>query len=482
MALKEKVIKGLAWTSLQGAGSQAISFLVFLVLARLLDPESFGLVAMAMVAVAFFKLFGNFGFGAAIIQRKQLEPDHLDTAFWVDIFVGIFMMSITFLTAPWVAELYSEPRLQEIIQWLSLLFLPTALSQVQTSILRRELALRPLAIRTLISEVIGGVTGVGCAIAGFGVWSLVARQLVTTFIGLFLLWYLSEWRPRLVFSRQRFRELFGFSSKILSANIIDFMSKKSDSFLIGYFLGPVALGYYTIAYRLVYLLTDFLGGTINRVAWPAFSRLQDQPEKIRSGFLSASQILGLVVLPIFLGIFATAPDLVPVVFGPQWGQSIAILEILVFVGIILSLNSMYNTIIVSMGRPGLWLALHTAIGVSNVAGFFIGLRWGITGVAFAYLSVCCFYLPIYLYILNRLAGISTYKYVKALLAPAFASLIMIAIVVGFRSLLAEQMSPLPLLVTQVSIGVLSYILLIRLISPAVFQQLIDTAKTLRPAK
>ena len=494
---------------LQGIGTQLMSFVVFLVLARLLDPGSFGLVAMATVSVAFFRIFKEFGFGAAIIQRENLEDGHLDTAFWTDILVNIVMMTITFLSAKWVANLYNEPRLEDIIQALSLLFLLAALSQVQASILRRDLEFKVLAIRTLIAEVIGGVTGIACAISGLEVWSLVARQLTTAIIGTLILWFMSDWCPGLKVSRRYFNDLFGFSAKMFAANIVNFFGSRSDAFLIGYFLGPVSLGYYTIAQRLILLLTSFLGSTVNRVAWPAFARLQDNPEKIRHGFYSASKLLALVVMPIFLGVYSVAPELVPIMFGSQWGQSIPVLKILVFLGIINSMNKMYDSIIVSIGRPGIWLGLRIAISISSVIGFFIALRWGLAGVALANVIVAYAYLPVYLYTLNTLVDIKTLKYFGELIVPVTAATLMVCSIFAIKSVLYNIPIPNIIFITipspilniisipsvisipisipsvhlcvLITIGVISYFLSIILISPAIFRNLFDTVKTIKSA-
>ncbi len=441
MSLKKKAVKGFAWNMLEGTGTQIISFIVFLVLARILDPEDFGLVAMATISLAFFRIFKEFGFAAAIVQREDLKTGHIDTAFWTDILVNGTMMAITFFSAKWVANLYNEPRLEVILQVLSLLFFTAAFSQVQSAILRRNLDFKTLAIRTLAAEVIGGITAISCALSGWGVWSLVVKSLTSSFVGTLILWGLSNWRPGLKISKDYFMDLFGFSINMFAANIVNFFGSKSDSFFIGYFLGSVNLGYYTIAQRLILLLTEFLGGAVNKVAWPIFARLQDNPEKIRSGFYSASQILALIVMPIFLGIFAVAEDLVPLMFGSQWDKSIPILKILVFVGIINSMNKMYDSIIVSMGRSGIWLSLRTAISISNMFSFFIALRWGLTGVALAYVIVAYLYLPVYLYTLNVLVNIKTSKYFRVLITPVAAATLMIFSIFEIKKLLLNIIIP-----------------------------------------
>ena len=205
---------------------------------------------MATVAVAFFKVFKEFGFGAAIVQREKLESGHLDTAFWTDIFVNLLMMVITLLSAKWVSTLYGDPRLEIIIQALSLTFLPAALSQVHTFILRRNLEFKALAIRTLNSgSSWGGGRYCMCSIWVRSVepYSKTVNSYNSRNIN--SLGFIANGDRGLEVSRVYFNDLFSFSVNMFVANIVNFFGSRSDSFLIGYFLGPVSLGYYTIAQR-----------------------------------------------------------------------------------------------------------------------------------------------------------------------------------------------------------------------------------------
>lgn len=482
MSLKKKVVKGFAWTSLQQTASQLISFLVFLVLARLLDPESFGLVAMATVVIAFFEVFSHFGFGAAIIQRDELEKAHLDTAFWADIGVRTVTMTVAVLLAGWAATLYGEARLAPVIQALSVTFVVSALSQVQTSILRRKLAFRTLAIRTLAAEIIGGISGVVLAMNGFGVWSLVARQLVTSLSGVVILWILSDWRPGLAVSRKHFKDLFGFSVNMMGLHMVNFFSRRSDSFLIGYFLGATQLGYYTVAFRLVRMLTQSMGGTINRVTWPAFARLQKDPKRLRKGFYSASQILALVIFPIFMGISALAPELVPLLFGDKWTHSILLMQILAFLGITESMSRIYNSVIVSVGRPGVLVTLRTLLAICNIIALLVALQWGLRGMAIAYVIVAYLFMPIYLVLLRKLAGINISKYFRYLVPPAAATVLMVLVIFACKTPLAEIGSPMVQVAILGVMGAIIYAGVLTLVSPAIVRHVLNLFRMVLPGK
>ena len=241
--LRHRAIKGVKWTLIQSLAAQLSTFVIFLVLARLLTPEDFGVVALAHVSVSVFKLFVGQGLSAAIVQRSEVEPEHLDTVFWLNAALGLVAVLIVVGLAGWFAEIYEQQDIEAIMLWLSIGLLFTALSPVQESILRRRLNFRSLALRTMVGEPVGGAVGITMAVMGFGFWSLVARELVASSVRLLILWFSSDWRPQFRVSLRHLKDLLGFGLNMLGANVLSFANKQLDNFLVGYFLGVAALGY-----------------------------------------------------------------------------------------------------------------------------------------------------------------------------------------------------------------------------------------------
>ncbi|MCY7278519.1 MAG: oligosaccharide flippase family protein, partial [Phormidesmis sp. CAN_BIN44] len=188
MTLQQKAVKGIAWSFIQSYGNQVITLVVFLLLARLLTPEVFGLIALANIFINFIQIFLDQGLGEAIVQRKELEPEHLDTAFWTNVASGAILMSIGLLSADLVAQFFHEPKLSSVIRWLSLSLIIGSLNVVQRALLRRNLAFKTLAIRTLIASLVAAVVGIIMAFQGLGVWSLVGMTLTERIIGTAILW------------------------------------------------------------------------------------------------------------------------------------------------------------------------------------------------------------------------------------------------------------------------------------------------------
>jgi O-antigen/teichoic acid export membrane protein len=480
MNLRQKAVKGVVWSAIQSWGRQAISFIVFALLARLLAPEVFGLVALAGVFLAFTQVFLDQGFADAIVQREHLDPEHLDTAFWTNLGIGLLLTLLGIAVAGLVADLFNQPQLTPIIRWLSLSFLLRALSAVQEAIFRRNLAFKPLAVRTLIAGAVGGLVGVTMAFMGFGVWSLVGQQLVDSLVQVIVLWLASDWRPRINFSAKHFKDLFSFGINVVGINILNFLNTRSDDLLIGYFLGPVALGYYSIAYRLLQIVTQLLIGVINGLAMPVFSRLQGEPEQLRKAFYSAIQLSSLVAFPAFLGLSVLAPELLVVLFGKQWAPSIPVMQILSLVGLLYAGFYFNGPVIMAVGKPTWNLGLTLLQAVCNVVAFAIAVRWGIVAVAAAYAIRSYLMAPITIWVVHHLVRIEIATYLRQYAAPLVGGLIMVIAILGTKHFLIDIVNSHTLLGISVVLGFLLYPATISLIAPKLFGRLIELFRSAFP--
>ena len=485
MSIKAKAVRGAFWSAIQGWGSQVGSLAVFFVLAHLLTPDDFGLVALANVCLAFMQIFLQQGFAQALIQRQELEQEHLDTAFWTNLAIGIILMVACVTGADWVASEFKQPRLAPILRAFSLLFLIVSFSSVQQAILERKFAFKATAVRSLLGTFIGGVVGIALAVRGFGVWSLVGQQLVGEFVGVLVLWGASDWRPRLKISSKHFHHLFGFGINILAFNFLGFINNRSDDLLIGYFLGTTALGYYAIAYRILTVMTQLLVNTSSQIALPTFSRLQEDPERFRNAFYTITQVTSLIAFPIFLGIVVVAPELIGTAFGEKWLPSVPVLQVLAFVGILRAVTYFKGSVFLALGKPAwrLWLGLLSA--TLNLVGFFIAVRWGIVAVSCAYLIRACIIFPIGQWAISRLINIPLIGYLRQFIAPLLSALAMAIAIFATKQILGNFLNPLILilLITCTVIGAIVYGLAIRFLAPQLWQklrQIVDSA--LMPSK
>ncbi|MEA5564729.1 MOP flippase family protein [Anabaena sp. UHCC 0399] len=474
--LRRKALVGVFWSAIESWGRQVISFGVFFLLARLLGPETFGLVALSSVCLNFLQVFVDQGFSQAIIQRKELEPEHLDTAFWTNLGMGTFLAIMTIASASLIGYFFKEPAIIPIIRCLSVTFIFIAFSSVQNAILQRTLAFKSLAKRTLIGVLIGGIVGVTMAFRGFGVWSLVAQQITSSFVQVLVLWKVSDWRPGLRFSQRHFKELFSFGINVLGMNIFNFFNRRSDDFLIGYFLGSVALGYYTVAYRLLLVLTELLTSIIARVSLPTFARLQEEPERLRNALYQAIKLTSLITFPGFFGMVILAPEIVRVVFGEQWLQSIPVMQILNLIGILYAYFYFNASVIMAMGKPSWKLALDGVQAVSNIVAFAIAVQWGIVAVAAAYVIRGYLMAPLTVWVVWKLVRINVVTYLRQGAAPLAATITMLGTIFAVKYLLSNIVNTSAMLAVAILVGAIVYILSIFLIAPKLFWQVVNIAR------
>lgn len=467
MNLQKKALSGVFWSIIQKWGSQLVSTAVFLLLARLLGAKAFGLVALANVYIAFAEIFLDQGLPDAIIQRESVEKEHLDTAFWTSILIGSTLAAVSVIGADIIANLFKEPQLAPVVRWLSLGFIINAFSGVQSALLKRDLKFRLLAIRSLIGTVMGGVVGITMALMNFGIWSLVAKHLVFSGAGVLLMWSVSDWRPSFQFSKKHFKELFSFGINITGFNFFNFFNRRSDDLLIGYFLGPVALGYYSVAYRLLLIMIRLLTGVISTVAFPTFSRMQDDLARMRNAFYRVTQFTSLFAMPCFLGMAVIAPELVLGFFGEEWRASIPVMQALSVAGIIQSISHFNSNILLAVGRVDWRLKLNILNASVNVVGFLIAVKFGIVAVAISFAIRGLLVYPIYLFAVKRLINIDFVEYGKNLASPLFSSVAMALVIIGVKHFTNITLNEIYLAIIYSMIGILIYIILISLTSPAI---------------
>lgn len=474
MTLKQRAAKGIVWSVIEKWGRAAIWFIIFTMLSRLLTPEAFGLVALATAFTTFVEIFMNQGFSSAIIQRLELEEEHLDTAFWISVIMGTLMMICTIMISGLIASLFGEPQLALILIWLSISFLFTALSSTQMAILQRRLAFKSLAARSLIATLLGGIVGISMAFAGFGVWSLVGQNLAMGLIGVIVLWRASDWRPRFRVSKKHYKELFSFGISILGNNMLRVLMQRSDNFLIGYFLGTTVLGYYTIGSQLLRVIMRLVTGITNSVAFPTFSRIQNKPEKLRRAFYNVTQYTSLLAFPVFIGLGTLAPELIPAFFGEKWGPSIPVMQVLALMGILQSVLFFNGSVMRASGKPSWEFGFMFLNALCSVIGFLVAVHWGIVAVAAAYVIVGYLLAPFSYLAVQKLIQINFRSYLHQFVIPLSASVIMVIFMMGLKYIFnLQELNLFIQLAIYLPVGVFSYLLFMGLMARSLSRQVLE---------
>jgi PST family polysaccharide transporter len=483
MSLRQKAAKGVFWSVIQKWGRAIIQAFFFILLSRLLTPEAFGLVALATIFTDVVEIFLDQGTTAAVVQRTELEKGHLDTAFWISIGTSILLTVGGIASSGFVASLFEEPRLAPVLSWLSLSFITNALSTTQNAILQRNLAFKSLAARSLIATIVGGIVGFGMAIAGYGVWSLVGQELSRGLAAAIVLWGASDWRPGFNVSKKHYKELFSFGISVVGNNTLNVLVRRSDDLLIGYFLGPTLLGFYTIGYRLLLIIIRLVTTITTTVAFPAFSRLQDNPERMRRAFYNVTQYTSLLAFPVFIGMGVLAPELVPTLFGQQWIPSIPVMQVLALIGILQSVLFFNGNVIRASGKPAWEFGIMVLNTVFSVLGFLIAVRWGIVAVAASFVVVGYLLAPVSYAVVNRLIQINVGTYLRQFMAPLLSSLMMVAAILGLKFIFGPQdLNKYIELAIYIAGGALTYLLSIVWFAPSLFQQVLELAYLVLPRR
>lgn len=471
--LKRKALSGVIWMLAQKLGAQISALVVFIILARLLDARDFGLMAMAFVVTQFLTMFASQGLTSAIIQRKELEQSHLDTAFWLNLSVGVGVALISVSSAPWIATLYGETEVSAIIMVLSINIVLESLTSVQNSILQRRMEFKSIAIRKLCGEVLGGAVGITLALNGFGVWSLVIRPIVSLLCQVVLFWLLTAWRPRLLFSVSHFKDIVGYGSNVLGVNVLNFAARQLDSFLIGLFMGATVLGQYSIAKRLIMMLIDLIRGGIGSVAWTMFSRMQDKTEQLQRAMLQVNQMVCLITFPLFTAISLYSYHFIPLFFGEKWYASIPIIQLLALVGFFEATRSSHESLILATGKSGVRLLLAATIAVANIGIFFAIYQEGIVLLSLGYGLVALLLFPLWIWSAIGIIELPIGRYIQSYKEAAFATLAVVLTHFAINHFVAQPLfNPQLDFALEIALMGLLYLAVISLINPQLIMSFI----------
>ena len=458
MSIRARVLRGLAWKAGAQIALQGSRVVVAIVLARLLAPHDYGIAGMVLVFTSLVLVFSDVALGAALVQRRLLTERDRSTAFWTSAAAGAVFTVIGVACSGPVARFYGEPEVQGLVAALSLGFFVNALAATQEALLVREMRFRSLELRMLAGTAVGAGVGIGIAAAGGGPWAIVSQQLAFGATSTAMIWRASPWRPTLQFSLASLRDLGSFSGNVFGHRLLFYLHRNVDNLLVGRFLGAGALGAYALAYNIMLLPFSRIAGPVQDVLFPAFSELQDQPRRIADLWMRATRVIGAVSVPSLAGLVVVAPDFVHVVLGERWTAVVPVLQVLAWVGLLQSLQTLNTNILQALDRTRTLLRFSTVFFLGHLAAFVIGLRWGIVGVAAGYAVSSTVLEPLFAWITCRVVGVTVREFASALAGVAQASLLMALCVLALRLFLVHEHVPTPLrLLALVVAGVVVYL-------------------------
>lgn len=382
-SLKNKTQKGLAWSMIERFATQGVQFLFGIILARLLSPDDYGIIAMPLVFLAIAQCFIDSGFSGALIRKPDLTEDDLSTAFYFNIGVGVICYLILFFTSPLIADFYHTPILADLLKVTALATLFNPLCAVQQAILTKKIDFKTQAIVSLSGALVSGVVGLAMAYSGYGVWSLVFQQVGGYVIRTVLLWALCKWKPKRRWSWESFHYLWGFGCKMLGSGLLDTIYNNIYPIVIGKYFSALDLGNYTRAQQFANLPSSNVTGVLQRVTFPVLCSIQNEDERLERNYRKILKLSAFLIFPMMLLLSAISDPLVRVLLTDKWEGCIILLQILCFALMWYPIHAINLNLLTVKGRSDLFFKLEV---IKKVMGVFImcitiphGILWMVGG-------------------------------------------------------------------------------------------------------
>jgi O-antigen/teichoic acid export membrane protein len=456
MSMKRGATLAVLWAAVGTCGREGIGFFIFLVLARILGPEAYGLVGMALAVVAVGQVFLINSLEPVIVQRQDLEPGHLDAAFWSLVGLAALLMLVAIGAAPAVASMFGEPEVAKLVWWLSGLPVLQALSAVPIALLTRRMRFDILAARSVLAVVGGGAVGIGMALTGQGAFSLVGHLLTQAILSLLVLWTASDWRPGFRVRRRYLRDLRVSGFYMLGIRFMILIEQQVPRVLIGYFFGATSLGIYTLSSRILDILFLVSIRPVHDVMLPIFARLQGDLQRFRQLLSVGQQLCAMVAFPVFIGLVLVAPLVIPMLLGQRWQDAVVIVQLLGLQGILLSIASVSSPIPQAFGRWDVTLIERLLMTFLITTAIVSGRGFGLSIVVGTMVAATYLMVPVYFYIVQCFAKAPVLEQLVWYRSIVVAVVAMAVAVHVWGRVAEPSFSDISLLATSILIGALVY--------------------------
>jgi teichuronic acid exporter len=452
--LKRKTVSALSWSFVQEFAQRGLQFGIGVALARLLSPEEFGVVALITVFIVIAQVLVDSGFGSALVQRKDITREDESSVFYFNIALGILLGALLCLAAPAVATFYEIPELSPLLRVLSIILVLNAFAVVQSALMVRRLDFRRQAIISIASTIASGTVGIVMAWRGFGVWSLVAQQIANSATRSGMYWILNTWQPVWTFQWKSLRSLLRFGSGMTASVLLNTAFENLYPLVIGKLFPAAQLGLYNRAQTLQAVASQTLSTAANRVTFPVFSRLQDDPVRLRNGLRRAMRTMVFVQFPMMIGLAAVAEPVVLLLLTDKWAGAIPFLQVLCFVGLFHPIHMLNVNILMASGRTDLLFRLELIKRTLLLVTLVVTARWGIMAIIWGQVALTIACLFVNTHYTKRLVQ---YSFIEQL--RDFSPYLALASAMGlslFLLNLSSIGSPLAVLLIKISIGAAIY--------------------------
>ncbi len=453
-SLKKKAVHGVLWSGAENFSVQGIQFVVMIVMANLLDPSDYGILGMLAIFIAVSNSFVNSGFSQALIRKIDRTETDCSTVFYFNLAIAALFYLLLFFSAPLIARFYSTPLLVPVTRVISLSLIINAFTIVQRALFTARVDFRSQTIASIAAVVLSGTTGIWLAYKGYGVWALVAQTLILGAVNSLLLWILSRWHPRSVFSFESLRSMFSFGSKLLLSGLIDTIYNNVYTLVIGRKFSAADLGFYTRANNFAQFPSTNLTNVLQRVTYPVLCNIQNDPERLATAYRKLLRLSGYVIFPLMIGLAAVARPTILILIGQKWEPSILLLQILCFALMWYPIHAINLNLLQVTGRSDLFLRLEIIKKAVGIVILCITIPMGLTAMVAGLVVHSVLSLLINTHYTGKQIGVGFWRQMGDLFPVLCSSLLS-----GAAAWLAVQL--LPTLLTQliggIAAGVICYL-------------------------
>jgi teichuronic acid exporter len=476
LVTRQHALAGAFWTAAQRWAVRLTTLAVFVILSRLLEPKEFGLVALASVFVGFVNVFSDFGLPSYLVQASVVDQRAKSTVFWCGLALSTVLALGLAGASPAIAGMFSLPDLAPVLAVMSLSIILSAFSATPSALLRRDLQFRTIALRSVLATVLSGTVASAVAFAGGGAWALVAQALTYNSASAMVLWIASGWRPSFEFDLRTARSAGGYGVSILGIQLLGQVRQRGTGLIIGAIAGATALGYWTVASRIVGVVFDTVVQVISTVSTPVFARLKADRDRLRRGYLQAVSLSLALVTPILTALLVSSPVAIKLVFGPKWESTVTIAQIMCASTLFAAMVYFDRGLMVAVGRQKLELVFSLVTTLSGLVIFAVTVPFGLEAAAWAALARAVVTWPVRVRITARILQFPVAPYVmtqgRTLLAGVISALP--ATVLGSR---LQGHTADWLTVCLIGAAVLGvYVVALRLLNPRILKEVLQSSR------
>lgn len=435
--LRNKAKRGFVWNTVERLVTNGIQFILTVILARLLSPDDYGIIAMPAIFLAIAQVFIDSGFANALIRKPDLNEKDLSTAFYFNVIVGVVAYLLLFVTSPLIATFFNTPILSQLLKVTALVVFLNSLGIVQQAVLTKKMDFKSQAVISAISTFVSGVLGVWMAYSGYGVWALVLQQVSAALLRVVMLWGYGRWKPLWIWSKESFGYLWNFGSKVIIIGLLDTIYNNVYAFVIGKKYNAKDLGNYTRAQQFADLPINNINSIVQKVTLPLLSEIQDDDTRLSSIYLRLIEMSSLLVVPLMFGLAAMANPLIIALLGKEWEGCVLLFQILCIARFWTPFNAINVNLLQVKGRTDLLLKLEIAkkVVITIILGLTFYRRVVFLVGGFAVCTFIAF--MINTFYTKRLIGVSLWKQLQAILPAILISIVMMTVILFVNMMLAN---------------------------------------------